>query len=92
MEGGDLEFEDVVWTDECTLQLESHRSICFRKKDQPIRYRMRPKHPPKVNVWAGISCRGATQVVIFTDVIELKVPFARSNSYFYSFVPHTTCL
>lgn len=69
IEEGDLEFENVVWTDECTVQLESHRRLCFRKKDQPVRYRMRPKHPPKVNVWAGISRRGATQVVIFTGVL-----------------------
>ena len=29
---------------------------------------MKPKHPPKVNVWAGISRRGATRVVIFTGI------------------------
>lgn len=29
---GDLEFEDVVWTDECIVQLESHRDFVFTKK------------------------------------------------------------
>ena len=30
---------------------------------------MKSKHPPKVNVWAGISRRGATRVVIFTGIL-----------------------
>ena len=30
---------------------------------------MKPKHPPKVNVWAGISREGATRVVIFTGTL-----------------------
>ena len=66
---GDLDFANVVWTDECTVQLESHRRITFRKKQQPVRYSMKPKHPPKINVWAGISRRGATKVVIFSGTL-----------------------
>ena len=27
------QFENVVWTDECTIQLENHRRFCCRKKD-----------------------------------------------------------
>jgi hypothetical protein len=30
----------------------------------------RPKHPPKVHVWAGISAKGATSVVIFTGILK----------------------
>ena len=66
---GDLDFDNVLWTDECTVQLESHRRITFRKQKQPMRYSMKPKHPPKINVWAGISCRGATKVVIFSGTL-----------------------
>ena len=68
-EKGDLEFEDVLWTDESTIQLESHRRVSFRKKGQPVCYRMRPKHPPKLHVWAGISRRGATKIVIFSGIM-----------------------
>ena len=68
-ESGDLEFENVVWTDECTVQLESHRRIAFHKKGEPVKYKMKPKHPPKVNIWAGISHRGATKVVIFSGIM-----------------------
>ena len=28
----DETFEDVIWTDECTVQLENHRRFCCRKK------------------------------------------------------------
>ena len=61
-ETGDVDFDDVLYTDICTVQLESHRRITFYKKGQPIKYKNKPKHPPKVNVWTGISSRGATKV------------------------------
>ena len=65
----DMDFNDVVFSDECTVQLESHRRLTFYKKGQPVKYKMKAKHPPKVNVWAGISCRGATKVVVFTGIL-----------------------
>ena len=34
IENQDLNFDDVVWTDECTVQLESHRRFCCRKVGQ----------------------------------------------------------
>ena len=53
-----------------------------RKTQKP-----RPKHPLKVHIWAGISCRGATSVVIFigtlvtmklTEIFEASlIPFIR---------------
>ena len=39
-EDADLEFDEVVWTDECTVQLESHRFVTFRKTGQIVQYRM----------------------------------------------------
>ena len=35
------EFEDVVWTDEYSVQLETHRRFCCRKCGEP------PKHKPR---------------------------------------------
>ena len=32
IDDGDLEFENVVWTDKCIVQLESCRRFCFRKE------------------------------------------------------------
>ncbi len=37
----DDDFENVVWTDECTVQLETHRRFCCRKRGQP------PKPKPR---------------------------------------------
>ena len=34
-------FKDVLWTDECTVQLESHRRFCCRKRGEP------PKNKPR---------------------------------------------
>ena len=88
MENDDL--EDVIWSDEISIQLESHRWNAFRKKDQAPKLKPRPKHPVKVHVWAGISKRGATTVCIFEGKIldadfylemlrRHLVPFIQSN-------------
>ena len=69
LETGDDDFDDIIYSDECTVQLESHRKITFYKKGQPIWYKMKAKHPPKVNVWGGISSRGTTKVAVFTRTL-----------------------
>ena len=66
----DANFENVIWTDETTVQLESHRRFCCKKKGQKPRYKPRPKHPCKVHVWAGISWEGATEVCIFEGIMD----------------------
>ena len=65
----DLQFSDVIFTDECTIQLESHRKVCYRKKKEPAPLCAKPKHPPKINVWGGISARGSTSLVMFTGTL-----------------------
>ena len=65
-------FEDVIWTDETTVQLESHRRHSYRKRgEQPI-LKPHPKHSIKVHVWAGISRRGPTPVVIFEGLMDVE--------------------
>ena len=61
MIAGDLDLDDVIWTDECSVQLESHHKTAYYEQGEPFRMVSRPKHP---HVWAGISARGATSVVI----------------------------
>lgn len=63
-------FSDVIFSDESTVQLEHHGRICFHKRRQPRKLKQRPKHPPKLHVWGGISTRGATQVVIFKGIMN----------------------
>ena len=63
-------FDDVIFTDESTIWLEQHGKICFTKAGQPPKLKPKAKHPFKVHIWAGISKRGATPVLIFTGIMR----------------------
>ena len=83
-------FNDVIFTDKCTFQLECHRRYCFRKNKMPRKLKFKRKHPPKMYVWAGISKRGATKIVMFSrimiatryfDILSASlVPFLKERS------------
>ena len=59
------DFNNVIWSDESSIQLDTHRRYCCRKEEVP-----RPKHPTKVHVWAGISKKGATGIYIFEGIMD----------------------
>ena len=63
-------FLNVIFTDERPIWLERHGKICFRKEGRPGKPKPRRKHPFKVHVWAGISSRGATPILIFTGIMR----------------------
>ena len=63
-------FEDVIFTDECTVQLDHHGRLCFRKEKEGRTLKQRPKHLVKVHIWGGISMRGATRLVMFTGIMN----------------------
>ena len=63
-------FNNVIWSDETTVQLENHRRYCYRKEGETPRPKPRAKHPIKVHVWAGISKNGATEVCIFKGIMK----------------------
>ena len=65
----DDSFEDVIWTDESSIQLENYRTFSYRKKGEPPKQKAKPKHPYKVMVWAGISKQGATNIAVFNTTI-----------------------
>ena len=64
-ENQDTSFENVIFTDETTVQMETHRRTCCYKRGCKPRYKRKPKHPVKVHVWAGISSRGRSRLTIF---------------------------
>lgn len=66
------EFDNVLFTDKSTVQLEQHSRLCFRKRRMPRLLKQRAKHPVKVHIWGGISKRGATSVVIFTGIMNAE--------------------
>ena len=57
------QFGDVIFTDECSVLMENHSRITFRRKWAPAKLKGRPKHPFKVHVCAGISFRDPTKLV-----------------------------
>ena len=59
-------FDDVIFTDECTVQLNHHG----RKENEPRALKQRPKHPAKIHIWGGISKRGATCIVMFNGIMN----------------------
>lgn len=67
------DFENVIWSDETTVQLETHRRHCYRKKNEKPRLKPKPKHPIKVHVWAGISKHGPTEVCIFEGIMTASL-------------------
>lgn len=67
------DFENVIWTDETSVQLETHQRRCYRKEGEQPRPKPHPKHPMhpiKVHGWAGISKEGATSVCIFEGIMD----------------------
>ena len=54
------------------MQLESHSRLCFRKHHQPRALKQRAKHPIKIHIWGGISKRGATDIIMFTGIINAE--------------------
>lgn len=47
IEKNDIELDDVIFSDESSVQLESHRKTSYHKVDQPSRLCGRAKHPVK---------------------------------------------
>ena len=68
----DDNFDDVVFTDEKTVQLKPAHRRSYHKKNERRQFRPKPKHPLKVNVWGGISKKGATNVIIFTSIMDAE--------------------
>lgn len=64
------QFNDVIFTDECSVLLENHTKISFHREWEQPKLKGRPKHPIKVHVWAGISKKGPTKLLIFEGVME----------------------
>ena len=66
----DEQFEDVVFTDESSIQLHYNKPVAYRQKDAMPPNQCRPKHPLKIHLWGRISKRGPTQLLIFSGIME----------------------
>ena len=63
---------DVIFMDEFTVMMENHSKITFHCKWEQPRLKRRPKHPVKVHIWAGISERGPTRLMIFEGIMDAE--------------------
>ena len=60
---------DIIFTDECSVQLHGNKIVVYREKDSPAPIIPKPKHPLKVHVWVGISRKGSTGIVVFDGIM-----------------------
>ena len=65
-------FFNCIYSDESTVQLETHRRFCCTKTGYKPRCKPRPKHPIKVHVWAAISKRGRSGICIFEGCMNAR--------------------
>ena len=82
------EFDDVIFTDESTFQVEHYHRRAYRWLGEPRQLRPRLKHPAKIHVRGEISKRDATGIVLFhsnmtatryiTILDNALVPFIRN--------------
>ena len=67
--GGDLQLSDVIWTDESSIQLESHWKITYQKKGHPVHLAGRPKHPHKDSCLGWNIFEGCYTHCVFTGTL-----------------------
>lgn len=63
-------FSNAIFTDECSVELDHTSKLQFRRIGEAPELIGRPKHPTKVHVWAGISVKGATDIIIFDGIMR----------------------
>lgn len=66
-------FDNIIWTDECTIQLHDNKVVIYRPIDGMTHTIPKPKHPLKIHVWAGISRRGPTQITLFDGIPRKEI-------------------
>lgn len=65
-------FNNIIFTDESMVILAPSKRHLYHKKGEARKFRAKAKHPVKVYIWGGISKRGATSCVIFTNTMDAE--------------------
>ena len=76
-----------MMTDECSIEMESHKRHCCRKVGELTKINPRQSIPQKyVHVWAGISWRGKTRICIVEGIMNaplfIQIPEAASLPFY----------
>lgn len=64
------DMSNIIFTDETSVQLHQNRQTTYRPKGSVPTMCPKPKHPLKVHLWAGISRRGPTPVLMFEGIMK----------------------
>ena len=59
-----------IFTDESSVWMETHEKICFGRIGELPKQKPKVKHLYKIHVWAGISTRGASDILLFTGIMR----------------------
>ena len=80
LETGDT-FDNIIFTDECSISLEQFHRTCYRKVGEPAKRKPKPKYPLKLHVWAGISRHGGAKICIFEGIMaaDLYIDILRTH-------------
>ena len=68
------DFDNVIWTDESSVQLRRHSHIMRVKVGKERFLKPAANHTVKVHVWAGISKMGATKICILPKLYPKFLP------------------
>ena len=74
---------------QCSISRPQYRQTCYRKIDEPMKQKLKPKHPLKVHVCAGISrhtCCNATAICIFDGIMDADLFCNILESTFVPFI------
>jgi hypothetical protein len=63
-------FVDIIYTDECTVQLHDNKVVIYHLKDEVVPQIPKPKHPLRLHAWGGISRQGTTPLLIFDGILK----------------------
>ena len=70
-------FDDLIFTDECAVDMESHAKLSFHRWWEPPRLKGCPKHPYKVHVWGAIL-RRPIQSLSLLEFIQITIDLCRT--------------
>jgi hypothetical protein len=65
----DEKSEEVIFTDETSIQLHDNKTVAYRQKDAVSPNHCKSKHALKVHLWGGISKCGATKLFAFDGIM-----------------------
>ena len=83
------DFHDIIFSDETTFQTHTYHHYGLKEIEAMNSHIPKLKHPQKLHTWTGISRRGATNLMIFQDIMDAEfyvsiledalVPFIRET-------------